>query len=145
MKSRPKMYHEKWHTTYLKKIFEAWFLGYLKCHDFSRCYTGQRGCSFKLRYNEKFSLFLMTMKNQVTLSTFWKRGIHMVVWKIHYKFLIPNIMDHNSLIRKKSDTTQFLRVTTDPTYNLTTGKLSVQYALFTYVSICSFWFFNFEY
>jgi hypothetical protein len=50
-----------------------------------------------------------------------------------------------SLIRKKSDTTQFLWVTIGPTYKLTTGKLSVQYALFTCLSICSFWFFNFEY
>jgi hypothetical protein len=50
-----------------------------------------------------------------------------------------------SLNRKKSDTTQFLWVTIDPTYKLTAGKLSVQYALFTYVSICSFRFFNFEY
>jgi hypothetical protein len=50
-----------------------------------------------------------------------------------------------SLIRKKSDTTQFLWVTIGPTYKLTTGKLSVQYALFTYLSICSSWFFNFEY
>jgi hypothetical protein len=49
-----------------------------------------------------------------------------------------------SLIRKKSDTTQFLWVTIDPTYKLTAGKLSVQYALFTYVSICSSSFFNFE-
>jgi hypothetical protein len=49
-----------------------------------------------------------------------------------------------SLIRK-SDITQFLWVTIGPTYKLTTGKLTVQYALFTYVSICSFWFFNFEY
>jgi hypothetical protein len=40
---------------------------------------------------------------------------------------------------------QFLWVTIDPIYKLTTGKLSVQYALFTYVSICSFWLFNFEY
>jgi hypothetical protein len=43
-----------------------------------------------------------------------------------------------SLIRKKSDTTQFLWVAIGPTYKLTTGKLSVQYALFTCVSICSF-------
>jgi hypothetical protein len=50
-----------------------------------------------------------------------------------------------SLIRNKSDTTQFLWVTIDPTYKLTTGKLNVQYALFTYVIICSFWFFKFEY
>jgi hypothetical protein len=42
------------------------------------------------------------------------------------------------LIQKKSDTTQFLWVTIGPTYKLATGKLSVQYALFTYVSICSF-------
>jgi hypothetical protein len=40
-----------------------------------------------------------------------------------------------SLIRKKRDTTQFLWVTDGPTYKLTTGKLSVQYALFTYVSV----------
>jgi hypothetical protein len=50
-----------------------------------------------------------------------------------------------SLIRKKSDTTEFLWFTIGPTYKLTTGKFSVQYALFTYVSICNFWFFNFEY
>jgi hypothetical protein len=57
-----------------------------------------------------------------------------------------NIDDNNiSLIWKKSDTTQFLWVTIDPAYKLATGKLSVQYALFTYVSIFSFWFFNFEY
>jgi hypothetical protein len=43
-----------------------------------------------------------------------------------------------SLIWKKSDTNQFLRVTIGPTYKLTTGKLSVQYALFTYISICNF-------
>jgi hypothetical protein len=49
-----------------------------------------------------------------------------------------------SLIRKKSDTTQFLLVTIDPKYKLTTGKLSVQYSLFTFVRICSFWFFNSE-
>jgi hypothetical protein len=42
-----------------------------------------------------------------------------------------------SLIQKKSDTTQFLWVTIGPTYKLTTDKLSVLYALFTYVSICS--------
>jgi hypothetical protein len=45
---------------------------------------------------------------------------------------------NNMLIRKKSDTTQFLWVTVGPTYKLTTDKLSVQYVLFTYVSICSF-------
>jgi hypothetical protein len=50
-----------------------------------------------------------------------------------------------SLIQKKRYTTQFLWVTIDPTYKLITGKLSVQYALFTYASICSFWFFNSEY
>jgi hypothetical protein len=50
-----------------------------------------------------------------------------------------------SLIRKKNDATQFLWVTINPTYKRTTGKLNVQYALFTYVSICSFWFFDFEY
>jgi hypothetical protein len=50
-----------------------------------------------------------------------------------------------SLIRKKSDTVQFLWVTIGPTYKLTAGKLSVQYARFTYISVCSFWFFNFEY
>jgi hypothetical protein len=38
-----------------------------------------------------------------------------------------------SLIQKKSDTTQFLWVTIGPT-----GKLSMQYELFTYISICSF-------
>jgi hypothetical protein len=47
---------------------------------------------------------------------------------------------HISLIREKSDITQFLWVTIGPTYKLTTGKLSVQYARFTYVSIFSFWF-----
>jgi hypothetical protein len=44
----------------------------------------------------------------------------------------------HSLIRKKSDTTQFLLVTIDPTYKLSTGKLRVQFALFTHVNICSF-------
>jgi hypothetical protein len=39
------------------------------------------------------------------------------------------------LIRKKSDTTQFSWVTIDPTYKLTTGKLSVKYALFACLSI----------
>jgi hypothetical protein len=45
----------------------------------------------------------------------------------------------------KSVTTQFLWVIIGPTYKLTSGKLSVQYAIFTYVSIWSFWSFNFEY
>jgi hypothetical protein len=31
-----------------------------------------------------------------------------------------------------------------PTYKVTTGKLSVQYALFTNVSNYNLWFFNFE-
>jgi hypothetical protein len=42
------------------------------------------------------------------------------------------------LIRKKSDKTQFLWVTIGSTYKVTTGKLNVQYALFTYINICSF-------
>jgi hypothetical protein len=51
---------------------------------------------------------------------------------------LENTKENILLIRKKSDTTQFLRVTIGPTYKLTTGKLSVQYSLFSYVSICSF-------
>jgi hypothetical protein len=45
------------------------------------------------------------------------------------------ILEAVSFIRKISDTNQFLWVTIDPTYKLTTRKLSVHYALFTYVSI----------
>jgi hypothetical protein len=45
------------------------------------------------------------------------------------KLLSECIRLNISLIQKKSDTTQFLWVTIGPTYKLTTGKLSVQYAL----------------
>jgi hypothetical protein len=72
----------------------------------------------------------------IIIGSMWCTEIQMLTVQAHLD--IP-------LIQNKSDTTQFLWVTIDPTYKLTTGKLSVQYALFTYISICSFWFFNSEY